>query len=75
MPTIPSYLETEIKRIRVQASPGTKKDVRFHLSGKKLDMVACTCHHGGKDKTGESQSRTGWAKMRPYLLNNQSKKG
>jgi hypothetical protein len=37
-------------------------------------MVVHTCHpsNGKKHKIGQSQSRLAWAKVRPYLKNNQS---
>jgi hypothetical protein len=58
-----------------QASLG-KKFSRLHLNGKRLDVVAGACHpsYSKKLNIGGSWSRPAWAKVRPYLQNNQCEK-
>jgi hypothetical protein len=45
---------------------------KVHLNGKKLGMVAYTCHPSCimKPEIGGSQYRLAWAKARPCLQNN-----
>jgi hypothetical protein len=54
----------EIKRITFPGQPMPKSFERLHLNGKKLNMVACSCHssYDRKPKIGESWYRMAWAK-------------
>jgi hypothetical protein len=69
--------KAEIRRISVPGQPRQKTFARPHLNGKKLGLVAQTCHpsYDGKYKLGGSWSRLTWTKeTRAYFQNNQSKK-
>jgi hypothetical protein len=54
-----------------------KKFGRSHLYGKKLGIMVCIWHphYSGKCRTGESQSRSAWAKGKSKTLSCSSRKG
>jgi hypothetical protein len=77
---MPVILATWLGRLRLEglefkASPGKKVCKTLQLNGKKLGMVAHTCHpsYSRKCKVGCGPGQPG-QKVRPYLQNNQSKK-
>jgi hypothetical protein len=61
----------------VPGQPRQKEFARSHLNGKKLGVVACTCHPrtSRKLKIGGWQSRLAWAKSKTLSLQQPGQKG